>query len=112
MLRSLLCSSDVGLEKLLRVSVLPPFHFGHPALCHVVKWGQNPLMHQSATNLVLKGTSRCTSVRVVRQFTLRPRGSAARMDLLQQTGLHPKSAKAVMFWHRIGKESLGQIEKV
>ena len=37
MLRSLLCGSNVGLEKVLRVSVLPPFHFGHPELCHAVK---------------------------------------------------------------------------
>lgn len=43
MLRSLLCSSDVGLEKLLWVSVLPPFHFGHPPLCHAVKLVAKPL---------------------------------------------------------------------
>lgn len=37
MLRSLLCGSDLGLEKVLRVSVLTPLHFGYPGLCHAVK---------------------------------------------------------------------------
>jgi len=37
MLTSLLCGSDLGLEQVPTVSVLPPFHFGHPGLCHAVK---------------------------------------------------------------------------
>lgn len=108
MLRSLLCGSDLGLEKVLRVSVLPPFHFGHAGLCHAVK-----LVAKIPDAPVSNWSSPKGHIHVypASQSAFRSHGSAARMELLRQIWLHPKSAKVVMFWHRTGKESLGQIEK-